>query len=119
MDDEDWSYVSNTNKPVELVVTVPESMRGLSDNYYLLRLHDGQTTLFSDNDDDPNTITVSTGKFSIYVVMYDSEAAAEIEKTEKKELNLLIIFVIALIVVLVIQIVYIFAIRKKLHSVGQ
>lgn len=119
MDDEDWSYVSNTNKPVELVVTVPKSMRGLSDNYYLLRLHDGQTTLFSDNDDDPNTITVSTGKFSIYVVMYDSEAAAEIEKTEKKELNLLIIFVIALIVVLVIQIVYIFAIRKKLHSVGQ
>ena len=119
MDDEDWSYGSNTNKPVELVVTVPESMRGLSDNYYLLRLHDGQTTLFSDNDDDPNTITVSTGKFSIYVVMYDSEAAAEIEKTEKKELNLLIIFVIALIVVLVIQIVYIFAIRKKLHSVGQ
>ncbi|PHU39602.1 hypothetical protein SAMN05660668_02514 [Pseudobutyrivibrio sp. AR14] len=119
MDDEDWSYVSNTNKPVELVVTVPESMRGLSDNYYLLRLHDGQTTLFSDNDDDPNTITVSTGQFSIYVVMYDSEAAAEIEKTEKKELNLLIIFVIALIVVLVIQIVYIFAIRKKLHSVGQ
>ena len=119
MDDEDWSYVSNTNKPVELVITVPESMRGLSENYYLLRLHDGQTTLFSDNDDDPNTITVSTGKFSIYVVMYDSEAAAEIEKTEKKELNLLIIFVIALIVVLVIQIVYIFAIRKKLHSVGQ
>ncbi|MBR5648696.1 hypothetical protein [Pseudobutyrivibrio sp.] len=119
MDDEDWSYVSNTNKPVELVINVPDSMKGLSKNYYILRLHDGQTSLFSDNDDDPDTITISTGKFSIYVVMYDSEAAAEIEKSEKNEINLLIIFVIALIVVLVIQIVYIFAIRKKLHSSGQ
>ena len=119
MDDEDWSYVSNTNKPVELVINVPDSMKGLSKNYYILRLHDGQTSLFSDNDEDPDTITISTGKFSIYVVMYDSEAAAEIEKSEKNEINLLIIFVIALIVVLVIQIVYIFAIRKKLHSSGQ
>ncbi|MBP5324286.1 MAG: hypothetical protein J6Y86_02165, partial [Pseudobutyrivibrio sp.] len=119
MDDEDWSYVSNTNEPVELVISVPDSMKGLSKNYYILRLHDGQTSLFSDNDDDPDTITISTGKFSIYVVMYDSEAAAEIEKSEKQEINLLVIFVIALIVVLVIQIVYIFAIRKKLHSGGQ
>ena len=119
MDDEDWSYVSNTNKPVELVINVPDSMKGLSKNYYILRLHDGQTSLFSDNDDDPDTITISTGKFSIYVVMYDSEAAAEIEKSEKQEINLLVIFLNALIVVLVIQIVYIFAIRKKLHSGGQ
>lgn len=119
IDDEDWSYVSNTNKPVELVINVPDSMKGLSSSYYIMRLHDGETTLFNDNDDDPDTVTISTGKFSIYVIMYDSEAAAEIEKTEKNEMNLLIVFVIILVVVLLVQIVYIFAIRKKLHSVEQ
>ncbi|MCR4831730.1 MAG: hypothetical protein K5883_09805, partial [Pseudobutyrivibrio sp.] len=119
LDDEDWSYVSDTNKPVELVINVPKSMQGLSENYYILRLHDGETTMFSDNDDDPETITISTGKFSIYVIMYDSEAAAEIEKTEKNEMSILIIFLLVLLVVLIVQIIYIFIIRKKLHKAEQ
>ena len=119
IDDEDWSYVSNTNKPVELVINVPESMQGLSENYYILRLHDGETMMFSDNDDNPETITISTGKFSIYVIMYDSEAAAEIEKTEKNEMSILVIFLLVLLIVLMVQIVYIIAIRKKLNTVEQ
>lgn len=119
IDDDDWSYVRNTNKPVELVINVPESMQGLSKNYYVLRLHDGETMMFSDDDDDPETITISTGKFSIYVIMYDSEAAAEIEKTEKSEMSILVIFLLVLLIVLMVQIVYIIAIRKKLNTVEQ
>lgn len=119
MDDEDWNYVSNTNKPVELVISLPDSLKGLSEDYYILRLHDGKTSLFTDNDDNPDTITIETGKFSIYVVMYDSETAEKIEKTEKKEMNILIFFVVALILVLMVQIIYFFVIRKKQYTSEQ
>ena len=115
MDDEDWSYVSNTNKPVELVINVPDSVKNISSDYYVLRLHDGKTEMFVDDDDNPDTITISSGKFSIYIVMYDSEAAAEIEKSEKKEMTTLVFVVSALILILLIQIIYIFFIRKRLH----
>ena len=84
IDDSDWSQITDT-EPIEIVIDSPDNYKGLSDTYYIMRAHQGETTLLEDLDDDIDTVTISTGQFSTYALMYEQHAAvAPIEKTADK-----------------------------------
>lgn len=70
VDDADWEQITETEEFL-IVIDIPEAYRGLSDTYYIMRAHEGKSTLLEDLDDDPNTITISTGQFSTYALMFD------------------------------------------------
>lgn len=70
IDDADWEQITETEEFL-IVIDIPEAYRGLSDTYYIMRAHEGKSTLLEDLDDDPNTITISTGQFSTYALMFD------------------------------------------------
>ncbi|SDB48721.1 hypothetical protein SAMN02910298_02462 [Pseudobutyrivibrio sp. YE44] len=71
MGNESWNIVSETVEPISIVIKIPDTYKGLSDDYYILRLHDGELTLLPDQDNDKDTITISTSHFSTYALMYD------------------------------------------------
>ncbi|MBE5911860.1 choice-of-anchor L domain-containing protein [Pseudobutyrivibrio sp.] len=74
LDEEDWNQVTDTD-PIDIVISIPEQYLGLSDTYYIMRAHEGKSTLLYDTDDDPNTITISTGQFSTYALLYEDPQA--------------------------------------------
>lgn len=70
IDESDWNQITETD-PIDIVIDIPNKYLGLSDTYYIMRAHEGVSTLLEDLDDDPNTITISTGQFSTYALMYN------------------------------------------------
>ena len=70
IDDSDWGRITDT-EPVDIVLEIPDQYKGLSDDYYIMRAHLGQSTLLKDIDEDADTITISTGQFSTYALMYN------------------------------------------------
>ena len=42
----------------------------------MLRVHDGETVLLPDLDNDENTVTIETDKFSTYALVYRDNASA-------------------------------------------
>jgi len=74
IDEEDWNRITDTD-PIDIVIDIPQNYLGLSDDYYIMRAHQGASTLLSDIDEDPNTITISTGQFSTYALMYNQPQA--------------------------------------------
>ncbi|SDB24871.1 hypothetical protein SAMN02910298_01245 [Pseudobutyrivibrio sp. YE44] len=75
IDDEDWNQITDTD-PIDIVVDIPENYKGLSDTYYIMRAHEGVSTLLEDKDGNSDTITISTGQFSTYALMYDEPQTA-------------------------------------------
>lgn len=65
-----WSTVAETKEPIEVVIGIPEKLRGDDRAYYIIRTHEGRYTLLNDMDDVPDTITVLTDQFSSYVIAY-------------------------------------------------
>lgn len=74
LDEEDWNRITDTD-PIDIVIDIPQNYLGLSDDYYIMRAHQGASTLLNDIDEDPNTITISTGQFSTYALMYNQPQA--------------------------------------------
>lgn len=73
IDDSDWEQITDTDD-IEIVIDIPNAYKGLSDDYYIMRAHQGVTTLLEDLDDDVDTITISTGQFSTYALMYNDKS---------------------------------------------
>ena len=72
VDNQGWTNVAETYEPIGFVLTLPEDYWGSIDKFFILREHEGEATLLDDEDEDLNTVTISTGQFSTYVLMYDS-----------------------------------------------
>ena len=66
----DWNAITETDEPIEVVVNIPEKL--LSDNrkFIIIRSHNGEYTFMNDMDEAPETITVSTDRFSSYAIAY-------------------------------------------------
>lgn len=75
IDDSDWNQLTDVD-PIDIVIDIPENHKGLSDTYYIMRAHEGVSTLLEDKDSNPDTITISTGQFSTYALMYDEPQVA-------------------------------------------
>lgn len=73
--DGEWRTVTETSEPVDIVVGVPKELQSSGREYYLLRAHEGKCVLLPDQDTEPETVTVSTGLFSSYALVYRDTAS--------------------------------------------
>lgn len=80
----DWQNVTTTKGPVKVLMNVPEEMQKLSDKFFVLRLHNGASTLLYDQDNDPKTVTIDSDQFSTYVLMYPGSDATAVKTGELK-----------------------------------
>lgn len=61
--------IKTTSKPIRIVLNIPPELQQEGRVYYVVRVHDGKTTILYDMDDDPTTITIETDRFSTYAVV--------------------------------------------------
>ena len=73
---DDWQYVPNTKDMIRVALDVPEEFLLSGRQYYIMRNHDGECTLLNDLDDNEDTITIETDRFSDYLIMFDDTYAA-------------------------------------------
>ena len=66
----EWNAVHRIDEPVEIVIDMPEALRELSADFYIVRAHEGECTLLNDLDDATQTITIETACFSTYAIAY-------------------------------------------------
>lgn len=69
-------YVSEADKPVEVVFDIPSDLpkvkSGYVRKYFVIRVHDGKTTVIDDVKDNGNgTVTFKSDKFSTYALAYN------------------------------------------------
>lgn len=72
--------VTETAKKIRIVLTVPEGLKnkdsGRTRTFVVIRVHDGKADLLSDVDDDADTITIETDRFSTYAIAYQDVAGS-------------------------------------------
>ena len=71
VDENDWNQIDKVNDDIEITIDIPEELRGLSNKYYVLRVHGSESALLDDLDADEDTITIATNLFSTYVLLYE------------------------------------------------
>ncbi len=67
--------INSLSEEIELVLTIPEDLRGSDKKFVVLRVHDGVVSVLEDLDNNDDTITIKTNKFSTYTI-------AEVTSTE-------------------------------------
>lgn len=65
--------MNSLRQPLKLVFAIPEELRRSGRAFYMIRLHDGQADRLLDEDNDPSTVTVTSGLFSIYALAYEEQ----------------------------------------------
>ena len=66
-------------EPVAIVIDMPEELSGINAEFYIVRVHAGECTLLQDLDDEAETITIETERFSTYAIAYRlTDVGAEI-----------------------------------------
>ncbi len=66
--------ITKTNSPIKVMFNIPDSLLGKSE-YSVIRIHNGEATVLSDLDSDPNTITIITDRFSTYALAYQDKSS--------------------------------------------
>ncbi|MEG0563434.1 hypothetical protein, partial [Anaerorhabdus sp.] len=80
---EEWIQITEFNDELLLMLKIDESLLDLTNKWYLIHLHEGESMILRDIDDDPLTITVKTNKNSIYALAYeDGGKISEIESDQ-------------------------------------
>lgn len=77
------SPIPQVAAPLRLTIAIPEAYRAAGRTYSVIRMHtaaDGtlETSLLPDLDDDPETITIETDRFSIYSLVYAQAAGTTV-----------------------------------------
>ncbi len=85
----EWDYITSTRRPIEITVKLPNDENGLFDTCYILRVHDGETTLLEDLDQDKETFTIESNKFSTYTILYEKAEISGDNMQEEKFAGLL------------------------------
>jgi len=110
----DWDAVTHTEEPIEVVIGIPEELKGKGKEFYIIRSHDGEYTFLTDMDDEPDTITVSTNLFSAYAIAYEqAEGSTKCGLCHICPTFLGICYFIWLAIIIVILLVIWIAIRRK------
>lgn len=76
----DWDAVTSTEEPIEVVIGIPADMQEEGREFYIIRAHEGEHTIMRDLDEVPDTITVSTDKFSSYAIAYAAAGGNNVHK---------------------------------------
>ena len=70
------TQVATTNKPIRITFEVPVDLRKSGRTFEVCRVHNGETVLLPDLDNDENTVTIETDRFSTYALVYRDKASA-------------------------------------------
>jgi len=81
------SKITSTSKPITVTFEIPEALRGSGGEYAVIRVHDNETTVLNDLDDDENTVTIKTDKFSIYVLAYTDTSSGDTSTDESSSVS--------------------------------
>ncbi|MCM1489057.1 MAG: hypothetical protein NC203_11905, partial [Firmicutes bacterium] len=68
--------IHETEKPLEITIEIPESILG-KDQYKVIRVHEGVSEILDDLDANPDTITITTNKFSSYSLIYSESKSGD------------------------------------------
>ena len=84
--------IKETDGKITIRIDVPDSLKntegGRTRTYAVIRVHDGGVEFLSDLDNDADTITIATDRFSTYAVVYqDTAAEADTGKTDSEKDN--------------------------------
>lgn len=66
--------ITELKTPISITIEIPEELRGENRAFAIVRVHDGKAEILEDQDNDPNTITILTDKFSTYAIVYQDNA---------------------------------------------
>lgn len=88
---ENWVKITELDNEIEITIDIPENLKG-KEKYYIVRNHNGECTLLSDIDDNPDTITFRTNRFSTYAIVYGEAAKSEDVVAGEKSMVLPVIF---------------------------
>ena len=66
------SLVEKLDTEMEITMEIPENLRDSSKSFCIVRNHNGEVDVLEDQDDDPNTITIKTDRFSPYAIAHHS-----------------------------------------------
>lgn len=118
--------ITELSEKLKVVITVPKHLQAENREFYILRLHtneDGNLdyTQLLDEDNNPDTITFSTDRFSPYAIAYIDwlsenanipESAEHIDH-EQGIVNVIAIMVVAIAAVITLWFIWYLARRKK------
>ena len=65
-----WYKLNNTNRAITVKIVIPEALRENGAEYAMIRLHNGEAAVLKDLDNDADTITFETDRFSLYAFVY-------------------------------------------------
>lgn len=63
--------VNQLDKEMTITIDVPKAFLADNRKFSIIRIHDGIAEELIDLDDNPNTVTFTTGKFSLYTLIYE------------------------------------------------
>ncbi len=81
--DGEWDAITATRESIEVVIGIPEELQSEGRKYCIIRAHDGEYAVMQDKDDTPDTITISTDRFSSYAIAYQQTDGAGAGNAEK------------------------------------
>ena len=70
MGENDWEAVTAANRPIDVIVEIPEELQSVGEEFYIVRSHEGEYALLHDLDSELDTVTVRTELFSTYAIAY-------------------------------------------------
>ena len=114
----EWNAVTRSNEPVEVVIGIPEEIRADGREYYIIRSHEGECDILTDVDEAPDTITISTDKFSAYAIAYVETDGTGADETKCGLCHICptffgICYFVWLAIIILIMMVVIILLRKK------
>ncbi len=68
--------IAETKGSVTVTFEVPKNLSGEGRRYAVVRIHGGESTLLPDLDDDENTVTIQSDRFSTYALIYSEETGS-------------------------------------------
>lgn len=62
--------ITHTSSPITITIDIPSSLRNGGRRFRMIRAHEGTAAILRDMDNNSNTITISTDRFSPYAIAY-------------------------------------------------
>lgn len=85
------SAVTQTAGNINITIVLPEGLAnndaGKTRRYGVIRVHNGQADLLKDLDSSPETVTISTDRFSTYAIVYQDKEAGNEEEDDNNDVN--------------------------------
>lgn len=70
--------ITKTNSPIAVEIEIPETLRISGREFAAIRLHDGTADMIQDDDNNDETVTFVTDRFSVYALVYkDKETSGD------------------------------------------